>query len=101
MRKLIQLGADVNASAFCDFPRAGKPVLRYAIDSHSMQVICLLVEAGAKVDDITESPLIVTRGSSVRNLSLLSHAIRTKVLIAIIQQLLTYGAHIVNIWSTC
>ncbi len=95
MRELIRSDADVNAFYAMDFPRAGYPVLRYAIDSHSLEAVCLLIEAGAQVGDMTGSPLITgNRSSNIRNLSLLSHAIRTKAPIVIIQQLLTHGAHV-------
>lgn len=99
MIRLILSGADVNAVAFRDQPHGGFPVLRYAIDSHSHEAVHLLLEAGANVHDLTESPLIIKAflcvpGPSVRNLSLLSHAVHTKAPINIIEALLEHGADV-------
>lgn len=101
IKKLISAGADVNATVGCDWPRAGQCVLSYAINSHSLEVVQILLGAGANVHAFVTSPLILDEGlgkdanpANVRNLSILSHAIRTKAPLSIIKVLITYGAAI-------
>ncbi len=97
MQMLIKTGACVNDVAWRDQPHGGKPVLRYAIDSGSLRAVQILLEAGASPHNFTESPIIKDgddKRANVRNLSLLSHAINSGAPIAIIQELITHGAHI-------
>ena len=97
MKKLIQAGADVNAVFARDFPHGGRPVLRYAISSKCLEAVQILLEAGANVNDFTESPLLYRRGqheANMRNLSLLSHAVNSNAPISIIKELIKYGAHL-------
>ncbi len=94
-RELIMAGEDVCAVEGRDFPRGGNPVLRYAIDSQSLDMVRLLLEAGADANDITASPLIFKyKNSNVRNLSLLSHAINIKAPLEIIEELINWGAYL-------
>lgn len=95
MKDLIKAGACVNDVAWRDQPHGGNPVLRYAIDSGSLEAVQLLLENGANPNDFTESPLIKAndKRANVRNLSLLSHSINTGAPVAIIQELLKHGAH--------
>jgi ankyrin repeat protein len=98
MRYLIKQGASVNDVEGCDWPHAGKPVLRYAIDSRSLEAVYLLLENGANPNDITESPIInpnpLEKKANIRNLSLLSHAINSHAPIEIVIELIQYGAHL-------
>lgn len=96
MRTLMADGADVNALYGCDQPHAGRPVLRFAIDSHSVEAVALLIDAGADLDWMTTSPLILGKQhpANTRNLSLLSHAIRTKAPVEIIRLLLASGVSV-------
>ncbi len=64
MKKLIKSGEDVHAVAFRDQPHGGKPVLRYAIDSHCLESVSILLNAGANPNEFTESPIITTDGKS-------------------------------------
>lgn len=96
MQKHIKAGTDVNAVWGCDFPHAGFPVLRYAIDSGSCEAVRILLEAGADPNCQTESPVIYSdycNVANLRNLPLLSHAINAHAPIAIVKELLHYGAH--------
>lgn len=88
MQILIDAGEDVNAAAFRDQPRGGKPVLRYAIDSGSIEAVRLLLKAGATPDNFTSDH----REIPVRNLSLLLYAIAKQADILIIKELLLHGA---------
>lgn len=101
MKELIQAGANVNDVAFCDQPHCGYPVLRYAINSHSLAAVQILLEAGANPNKLTDSAIINTNYESnyswkanIRNLSLLSHAINSHAPIAIIEALIQKGANI-------
>jgi ankyrin repeat protein len=89
MKKLIEAGADVNAVSGRDQPNMGKPVLRYAIDSRSPEAVRILLESGANANELTNSPLL-----NVRNIPLLSHAIRKGVSIEIINALIKSGADV-------
>lgn len=88
MQRLIDAGEHVNAAAFRDQPRGGKPVLRYAIDSGSIEAVRLLLKAGATPDNFTSDH----REIPVRNLSLLLYAIAKQADILIIKELLLHGA---------
>lgn len=94
MKKEISSGANVNAIAFRDQPRGGSPVLRYAIDSGNPRAVKLLLSKGANPNEFTDHAPIHTRSNNVRNLSLLSYAIRTKAPLSIIKELVKYGANI-------
>jgi ankyrin repeat protein len=94
MKRLIGRGADVNAVAFRDQPRGGSPVLRYAIDSHNPAAVELLLSQGADPNNFTSHAPLHTSSHNVRNLSLLSYAIRTKAQLSIIQALINHGANI-------
>lgn len=95
IKQLIKAGEDVNAVAYRDWPHGGKPVLRYAIDTHSWEIVRILLEAHANPNNFTESPLISeNRTSNVRNISLLSHAINSHAPLTIITELITFGAHL-------
>lgn len=92
MRMLLANGANPSAVAFRDFPHAGKPVLRYAIDSQSPEAVQLLLDHNADVNDITESPIITNNDMlNVRNLSLLAHAINTYAPMGVIQTLINHS----------
>lgn len=96
MQGLIKQGADVNAVCGQEDFHAGSPVLRYAIDSGSLEAVRILLAAGANPNNLTESPLIYDDTfchANVRNLSMLSHAVNSGAPIAIIQELIKYGAH--------
>ncbi len=105
MHVLINASAEVNAVAWRDQPHAGKPVLRYAIDSGSLDAIALLIKSGAYVNNFTESGLMhhARDHANTRNLTLLSHAIQTHAPIVIIQELIKAGANVNEIacegWS--
>ena len=96
MQKLINEGADVNAVEGWDQPRMGYPVLRYAIDSKSVESVKLLLKYGADANNHTTSPIIHTsrRHANVRNLPLLSHAIYSNAHIEIVQLLIEHGADV-------
>lgn len=105
---LIAAGEDVNAVYGRDFPRMGYPVLRYAIDSKSEEMVKLLLQHGADPDMQTTSPImhpdIQRGGANVRNLPLLSYAIQSGASIEIIKLLIQYGADvnqktIMNEWT--
>lgn len=92
MRILLANGASPSAVAFRDFPHAGNPVLRYAIDSQSPEAVQLLLDHGADANDITESPITTSNHMlNVRNLTLLAHAINTYAPISIIQTLINHS----------
>jgi len=98
MQALIDAGADVNAIEGCDWPRAGYPVLRHAIDSGSIDAVKLLLECGADPNQHTTSPIIMRdpsrSGANVRNLPLLSHAVRSHVSDGIVKLLIAHGADV-------
>jgi ankyrin repeat protein len=97
MKNQIKAGANVNAVAYRDQPHGGNPVLRYAIDSGSLEAVQILLEAKANPNDFTESPLLYRdefHKANMRNLSLLSHAINSGSPIAIIKELINNGAHL-------
>ena len=96
MRQLITQGADVNEIAWCEQPRAGKPVLRYAIDSGSIKAVELLIQNGADVNTFTTHGFIVLerQQQNVRNLPLLSSAINSYASINIIKALINGKADI-------
>lgn len=97
MKKEIKAGANVNAVADREQPHGGKPVLRYAIDSGCVEAVHILLEAGANPNDFTTSPLFYKNKphkANIRNLSLLSHSVNSKVPIAIIKELIKFGAHL-------
>lgn len=99
MKKLISAGANVNAIYGCEQPHAGNPVLRYAIDSRSLEAVALLIAAGANINGATESPIVIHNKSflpqlHVRNISLLAHAIRIHAPLEIIKTLIESGAHL-------
>lgn len=94
MQELIIHGAHVNAVAWCEQPFTGKPVLRYAIDSGSINGVKLLIKAGANVNAFTQND-IIHRTINIRNMPLLSFAIHANAPIEIIQ-LLIYADTYVN-----
>lgn len=96
IKLLIAQGENVNATIDFDQPSMGRPVLRFAIDSGSVETVTLLINAGAQVNDLTVSPLYHPERShaNVRNLPLLSHAIKNHVPIEIIKVLIENGANI-------
>lgn len=109
MKELINQGEDVNAVIGQDQPHAGKPILRYAIDSGSLEAVTLLLDNGANLNVDTESPIItddLSKDANIRNLSLLSHAINSHASVDIIKELIKYGANvdgkpkIVGDWSS-
>ena len=92
MQKLIDAGAYVSTTAWCSQPRAGYPVLWYAIKRGSLDAVNLLVAAKANINAYTHGSggMITNRPkSNVRNLSLLSAAINQGVDISIIKALIT------------
>jgi len=96
VNKAIKEGVDVNEVVGGDFPHAGKPVLRYAIDSGSRKAVRMLIKAGAKVDADTENGLIHHKRSkaNVRNIPLISSAIKSRQPIEIIEELIAGGADV-------
>lgn len=88
---LIKEGENVNAAEGRDQPHGGYPVLRFAIDSGSLEAVQILLEAGANPNDFTSSHK-ANDDCLARNLSLLCHAIDTYAPIKIIQALLDKGA---------
>ncbi len=92
IQELIKAGANVNADAGFDFPKAGKPVLRYAIDSGSLEAVNVLLKAGAQVDAWTAEGLNVTPDN--RNNTLLTYAISLNKPIELIKALIQAGADV-------
>ena len=96
MRALIDAGADVNDIDGWDWPHAGKPVLRYAIDSGSLPSVEMLIKAGAVVNEFTECPILHPKRTHAneRNLTLLACAIHSHAPMAIIKALIKAGAEV-------
>ena len=96
MQLLIKAGADVSAVVGSDFPHAGSPVLRYAIESGSPEAVRMLIKAGAKIDVNTENGIIHhwRSGRTVRNIPLLSSAIKSRAPIEVIDELIAGGADV-------
>lgn len=96
MQQLIAEGADVNAICGRDFPHAGNPVLRYAIDNNAYKAVHLLLQAGANVNEFSESGLIhqTRKSANTRNFPLLAIAIKQRASIKLIQLLIAAGADI-------
>lgn len=97
VKKAIKEGADVDEVVGSDFPHAGKPVLRYAIDSGSREAVRALIRAGAKLGAFTEDPILRTKGfhkANARNIPLLSSAIKSRAPIVIIDELIAGGADV-------
>jgi len=94
-RRLIEAGADVNAIEGHEFPRSGYPVLRYAIDSGSIEMVNLLINHGANTNFFTTSPIDTKRThANVRNLPLLSHAIKVDASKDMLETLIRHGANV-------
>lgn len=107
IKQLIREGENVDAVAYCDQPRMGYPVLKYAIDTQSLEIVKILLEANADPNNLTTSPIITKdMKSNVRNISLLSHAINSNSPINIISELIKFRANIdgspkcLGDWST-
>jgi hypothetical protein len=84
---LLAWGACPNACAWREWPHAGSPVLRYALDGGSLAVVCRLIQAGARVDASTESGI----NQSVQNVTLLGYAIKEHMPLNLICALLAGG----------
>lgn len=95
MKVLIDAGADVNAVSFCDQPHAGYPVLQYAIDSGNIEAVSILIKAGANSNDYVENGIRDARKyARVRNVPLLTSAIKSNVPMDIILELIAGGADV-------
>ena len=88
MKALINQNVNPSAVIFRDQPHAGKPVLRYAIDSRSAEAVQLLIDAGADVNDMTESQIIAGGSANCRNITLLGYAIQQFAPLDVIQALI-------------
>ena len=78
------------------FPMQVLRYLRYAIDSGSREAVRMLVKAGAKIDIDTENGIIHhwRSGRTVRNIPLLSSAIKSRAPIVVIDELIAGGADV-------
>ena len=65
--KLIQTGENVNAVYGSDFPRAGDPVLVYAINSKSLEAVSILLKADANPNDFTNSSSMIYEADAYMN----------------------------------
>ncbi len=95
MKELIKAKADVNYNEGCDWPRAGRTVLTYAIHSGSFDAVRILVEAGANVEVIADVPHEFNiLKPSTRNVPHISYAIMVNASIKIIEILIQFSKNI-------
>lgn len=98
VKTLIALGANVNAVAGREMFRSGYPVLSYAIDGGVLEIIRVLLEAGADLSEFTESCILYNNFEGehfgIRNLTLLGHAINSDASLDVIRMLIEYGADV-------
>ncbi len=97
MQTLINAGADVNAIYGWDQPHCGKSVLACAIDTHSIDAVKLLLEAGACVEtpaDIPEKYFHISKALGLRAFPLISYAIIVNAPIEIIELLIQHSKNL-------
>jgi ankyrin repeat protein len=95
IKKLIDAGADVNARAWSDFPKAGQTVLGVAIATGLVEVVNMLIDVNAKVKaEVDEYVCGHKLAYCSRNIPLLSYAIAINAPIKIVEALLKAGADV-------
>lgn len=92
---LIRAGADVNAYSYFEHNGGRIPVLRYAVDSGNRDLIHDLLVQGARVRDLTISP-IESKQASITNISILAYAIQQQKPRDVLEALIQNDPKLVN-----
>jgi ankyrin repeat protein len=91
---LLRAGADVQDVFGGEFPGAGIPILGFALDSGSIDIIKTIIDAGANVNQLIEGGIFVEKHKGVRNNPLLTYAIANQMPREVIQLLIQHGADV-------